>query len=124
MLPPLVISAVEIPFALSGFRFVELLSSFSVRSLSADRAIFCMTEPTKTQGSYLAISVPMPDRESFGRRKSLVSGRMNFLDGLAATKQPRSNRREAPRPIVGNYDGSWDDRETPSFFNRLRRVLG
>ena len=30
----------------------------------------------------------------------------------------------APRNVVGRYEGSWDEREMPSFFRRLRRVLG
>jgi hypothetical protein len=29
----------------------------------------------------------------------------------------------APRPFVGDCEGSWGGRETPSFFSRLGRVL-
>jgi hypothetical protein len=32
--------------------------------------------------------------------------------------------RRRPRPLVGNYEISWGGRARPSFFNRLRRVLG
>ncbi len=30
----------------------------------------------------------------------------------------------APRNVVGRYEGSWEGRAIPSFFNRLRSVLG
>ena len=48
-------------------------------------------------------------------------------------KIPRTTRRRGTGVIPpgasattfrGGYEGSWDDRESPSFFSRLRRVLG
>ena len=49
---------------------------------------------------------------------------MNFLADGQREISRGPTRREAPRPIVGDYEGSWDERATPSFFSRLRRVLG
>ena len=47
-----------------------------------------------------------------------------FSRPFAAQKVPPAKSGDGPRPIVGPYEGSWDDRATPSFFRRLRRVLG
>jgi hypothetical protein len=68
--------------------------------------------------------MPAPDREWFGRRKPLVVWRMKFLDASPQENCGGPQNGEAPRPLVGDYEGSWEVRDRPSFFNRLRRVLG
>ena len=49
---------------------------------------------------------------------------MNFLCRGRGKATAGPTAGEAPRPIVGDYEVSWVERETPSFFRRLRRVLG
>jgi hypothetical protein len=71
-----------------------------------------------------AISVPPPEHGSADRRKALAGCGMDFPVRQAEGNQPRPDGRKTPRPIVGDYDGSWVERTTPSFFRRLRRVLG
>ena len=68
--------------------------------------------------------MPAPDREWFGRRKPLVALRMNLFDASHRENYSSPIKGEAPRPFVGDYEGSRDVRDRPSFFNRLRRVLG
>ena len=68
--------------------------------------------------------MPHAVKELFGRHKSLAGREMIFLRRAGQRKWPRVAGRWAPRPIVRDYEGSWDERDTPSFFSRLRRVFG
>ena len=58
------------------------------------------------------------------RRKSVVGWGMNLprLAGRGSTGVAREQGDATTRR--GHYDGSWDDRDRPSFFSRLRRVFG
>jgi hypothetical protein len=58
------------------------------------------------------------------RRKSVVGWGKNSppLAGRRSTAVAREEGGTTTRR--GDYEGSWDDRERPSFFSRLRSVLG
>ena len=91
-----------------------------VESLPSDRVIMSMTAPGRT--SPKAIPCRLAAR-AVGRRKSLPRGGIEYLRGAGAPAR-RPRLRTSPTNRRGDYEGSWDDRERPSFFSRLRRVLG
>jgi len=90
---------------------------------TADEGVYLVLSPTVQSGCN-AIAMPLHAPGVFGRPKTIRDGDLNILrpKDPGAWTWPEGRRIATTRR--GDYEGSWDDRERPSFFSRLRRVLG
>ncbi len=109
---------------IQGSRSLPSSLSVQVRSLPSDRVIISMTSPRKHTGALKRSLCHMPSRGPFGRRKSLVGWEMIFLRRERRASTAVARREDGATTRRGDYEGSWVERERPSFFSRLRSVLG